>query len=219
MTMTRLRSVWLPVLLQAVLGLSACGEDDDDGDDDVRTDASVDGGRSDAAVVTPTDAGTDASAAPAKVTNVLAQCSASAQCMGTAATCDTGLALGPAATAVTTPYPGGGACSATCSKASDCGPGGTCPVGEAITIGGAPAQMALGTVGHCSRSCSLTPPSGCPTGYACLTLNILSQQRGETPMPFPFLNAPFCLPLPRPDGGVPDGGTTSQVSLGMDAGL
>jgi len=62
MTMTRLRSVWLPVLLQTVLVLSACGDDEDDDDTPPAGDAGLDGGRDggggDATV--PKDASADA---------------------------------------------------------------------------------------------------------------------------------------------------------------
>jgi hypothetical protein len=193
------------LVLLALAGLAiGCGDDDGGDDDDDKkpaTDGGMDAG--DSAVPKP-DSGAEAGPPPViKVSNVLAACASASTCTGTAPLCQS-ISVFSA-----TRHPGTGACTAECTQDSECGNMGACPLGEAIkTFGSFPGvKERLGQAGYCSKSCTLGTATSCPTGYACVTINILSMQNGGQVFPGMVpLDDPFCLPVTPLDGGVPDGG-------------
>jgi hypothetical protein len=192
----------------ASLGL-ACGDDDGDDKPIITVDGGIDAGGG-----PKPDSGVDSGGGGAvKVTNVGTACTtanASTTCTGTAAICQT-------TTLANTTIPGG-SCSAACTASSECGTGGTCPTGEAIAMFGAQAEASLGKVGYCAKSCTLGGTT-CGAGFSCVTLNLLSAQRGDPTLPLPVLEKPFCFPTPTApgDGGV-DGGARTADAGGIDSG-
>lgn len=219
------------LMVLAIAGLMAGGCKDDDDDDDVVGDGGnpdggggpTDGGGIDARV----DSGTD-SAVLAKVTNAGTICTAASSCQGAAPVCAPATQFG-------VPAPGGGFCSATCTKAAECGPNGDCPLGELVTNATYGAQFkagfmtaGLGTVenGQCYAKCTqANSQSTCQTGYVCINL---ATAFALTPPGSTVAEATrlVCLPaaglVPRPagDAGVDGGRSDASVAdaSGIDSG-
>ena len=200
MTMTRLRSLWLPVILQAVLGLAACGEDDDDDDGTPVNDAGPRDSGVDATV--PRDAGSDAST-DSGVTSVMCG----------AATCGPFMRLSTSAPVVepccySGPLANGTTAANQCSGKymGQCLPPAVAdPCRDNITAFGMTLQGCCALNQQCGVNSNQTG-LGCPD-LATTEATI----RGLMPS--------FTIPTASKRACAADAGTTSRVTFGMDAGF
>jgi hypothetical protein len=163
------------------------------------------------------DAASDASVvASVKVANPLTPCSPSdlSVCSGASPICQTVLPLS-ASPADDLAHPAPGACTAPCTRSAECGPNGSCAIGEIIAVTGTSGMASLGPTGYCSLACTLNVSGSCPFGYRCLTLNMLS----ASPLPLPMLDQPFCHPVSSAADGGGGAADAARADAATDGGL
>lgn len=202
------------LMLCALAGLVvACSDDDDP--DNTTTDGGTDSGASDSG------AGDSGGPVVIKVANAGAACTvatAATACGGASSSCASATWAGVA-------YPENH-CEATCTKAAECGTGGSCPLGEALAnsvIGPMLSPAIKTTTGVCYKTCSAA--TDCRAGYSCrTTVETLGDPRLAAGIALvPSLGAKICVPAAglvpsQADGGVGDGGVANRPDGGVDAG-
>ena len=162
--------------------------------------------------------------------NVGAPCGGEIDCMGAADTClfsQTLSGFGVSSGGVV--HYGQGYCTATCKTHAECGRGGKCPIGEALTHASIPAQYrsvadeVLGSASNCYQPC--TTVSDCRTNYQCNTIPAaLTGESGSSVainlvlsavLEGPISTDKYCLPVAA---SVPDAGALPDAGGAPDAG-
>ena len=224
----------LTLLALAALGAAACG-DDSSGDKPAQPTA-------DASVPTGTGTGKPDAAAPVsrgvQITNLAAACTSDATCTGAGKlTClkDLGMLGGEIP---------GGYCTAECKVDDECGPGGSCPIGNlsrnpqitALTSGFG-IDITTIIASDCFLKCDKAAATPCArSDQKCQsiieTMNAAGGGGGANPLAgiignFPEAKQTYCFPpIILPDAGTPpttiknDAGVSKTAEVkGIDAGL